>query len=160
MRANCLGALFLLAAGCAPNPVAIDVSFPSADTFLFSESGQLLVYDVDPMTGLGDCPQILEDIANNEFGTPLLDSGRQPICAFRDGGVGFDDVIPGPKAFVVLAYDDANTLLLSGCRVGEAYEGAPVIEVDVFPTNEYTSATAGQMLTCGNADDKCARGCR
>ena len=155
-----LGLLALLAAGCAPTPVTVDVTFPSTETFLFSEQGQLLVYDVGADGGLGSCPQILEDIANNDFGAPLLDSGRRPICEFRDGGVGFDDVIPGPKAFVVLTFDDANTILLSGCRIGEAYEGALSIEVDLFPTDDYASATMGTTLMCGTADDKCARGCR
>ncbi len=155
-----LSVLALLAAGCAPNPVTIDVTFPSTQTFLFSELGRLLVYQVDADGGLGSCPQILEDIGNSEFGMPVLDSDLHPICDFRDGGVGFDDVIPGPMAFVVLAYDDANTLLLSGCRIGEAYDGAEPIEVDLFPTADYAGAILGTMLTCGSADDKCARGCR
>lgn len=158
MRAARWGPLALLAAGCAPNPVTIDVTFPSTETFLHSEQGQLLVYDVSLEAGLGDCPRILEDIGNNDFGMPLLDSDRRPICDFRDGGVGFDDVTPGPKAFVVLAFDAANTLLLSGCRIGEAYEGAAPIEVDIFPTSAY-AAVATVLLTCGNADEKCARGC-
>ena len=156
---SALAALFLLA-GCGPNPVTIDVVFPSTETFLHSEQAQLLVYEAGEDGGLGSCPQILEDIANNDLGDPILDSERVPVCDLRNGGVGFDDVPQGPKAFVVLAFDDANTLLLSGCRIGEAYEGAMPIEVDVFPSDEYASTIMGTTLTCGTAEDKCTRGCR
>ena len=55
----------LLAAGCGPNPVRVDIGFPSTETFLFSEQGELLVYDVAEASdggGLGVCPLILEAI--------------------------------------------------------------------------------------------------
>jgi len=154
-----LGALVV---GCGPTPVTVDVSFPSTETFLFSEQGQLLVYDLAQGPdggGLGDCPLLIEGIEGGALGDPILDSGRVPICSFRGGGVGFDDVPPGPKAYVMISYDEANTVLLAGYRVAEAYEGAPPIQVDVYPTGDYASATAGKTLSCRNADDKCPRGC-
>lgn len=163
MRPTSLVLTALLAMGCGPTPVRVDVGFPSTETFLFSEQGQLLVYDVAQASdggGLGDCPLILENIEGGTLGDPVLDSGRLPICSFRNGGVGFGDVAAGPKAFVMLAYDEANTLLLLGCVIGEAYDGADALALDVYPTDDYAGAIMGDVLTCGNEDDKCTRGCR
>lgn len=158
MRRSWLSALMMLACGCAPTPVEVDVRFPREENFLFSEFAQLLVYEVDPETGLGDCPTILEQIEGTGIGDPILTTERVPVCQLRSGDVRFDDVPPGPHAFVVLAFDDADGLLLDGCRVAEAYVDAPPIEVSLFPTVEYTPATSTRTLTCGSAADKCAPG--
>ena len=158
MRAA-LGALFVLAGGCAPTPVDVQVGFPSLETFLYSDFGRLVVYELDP-EGLGSCPAILDGIEAGNFGSVELDSGWQPICNFRDGGVQLPHVAPGPHAYVVIARDEANRILLSGCRVAEAYEGAPTVMLELYPTAEYAGATAGQPLTCGSAEVKCSGGCR
>lgn len=149
----------VVAVGCAPIPVEVDVTFPREENFLFTDFGQLFIYDVDPVTGLGDCPALLEQI-RRDVGTPILSTDRTQICDFRDGGVNFGDVPPGPHAYVVVATNDADTMLLSGCTVAEAYEGAPPVEIRLFPTPGYADATRDQTLTCGNAADKCAGGCR
>ncbi len=147
--------------GCAPSPVDVQVGFPSLETFLYSDSGRLLVYEVDAQSGLGDCPFLLDSVARGEIGEPVLDSDWRPICEFRSGGgVSFADVPPGPHAYVVEARSQSNTILLSGCRVAEAYEGAPTVEVELFPTADYEDATSGVTLSCGSQADKCERGCR
>ncbi len=159
MRAA-LGALFMLVAGCAPTPVDVQVGFPSLETFLYSDFGRLVVYELDPQEGLGSCPAILDGIEAGDFGSVELDSGWQPICTFRNGGVQLPHVPQGPHAYVVVARDEANTILLSGCRVAEAYEGAPAVMLELYPTAEYADATEGRPLSCGSAEEKCSGGCR
>lgn len=157
----CAGVLGLvLGAGCAPNPVDVELVFPREQNFLFTDFARLLVYEVDPVTGLGDCPALLERINAGNFGEPALDSGSVAICNFRDGSVSFGDVPPGPHAYVVLAQDDTNAVLLTGCTLAEAYEDAPAVSVPLYPTLGYEEATAGRTLTCGNAEQKCSGGCR
>lgn len=158
MRAALL--TLVLATGCAPTPVDVQVGFPSLETFLYSDFGRLVVYELDPQDGLGSCPAILDGIEAGDFGSVELDSDWQPICAFRDGGVQLPHVPPGPHAYVVVTRDEANTILLSGCRVAEAYEGAPSVTLELYPTVDYAGATAGQPLTCGSAEEKCGGGCR
>jgi hypothetical protein len=152
--------LAILLAACAPTPVEVDLAFPREENFLYSDFGRLLVYTVDPEMGLDVCPALLERINAGNFGEPLFDSDRQPICAFTDGGVVFGDMPPGPHAYIALASDEGNRVLLTGCRVAEVYADAPQIEVFMYPTLDYTSAIAGRALTCGDAAAKCAGGCR
>ena len=151
-------AIVLVAAGCAPTPVEVDVTFPREENFLFTDFGQLLVYEVDATDGLGDCPALLEQVESTGLGEPVLMTERLPICQFRAGGVNFGDMPPGPHAYIVLAFDDADAVLLSGCTVAEAYESAPAVEVSLFPTAAYVSATERRVLTCASAEDKCGEG--
>jgi hypothetical protein len=154
-------AIALFVTACAPTPVEVDLRFPSLDTFLYADAGRLLVYEVEPdQTGLGRCPALIDGAASSVFGTPTLDTDWRPICDFRDGGARFDSVPPGPHAYVMVARDEMNVVLLTGCAVGEAYEEAPAIELDLYPTDAYASATNGRVLTCSSEMDKCARGCR
>jgi len=159
MRRGLWGALALvLVVGCAPTPVEVDVRFPREENFLFTDFGQLLVFTIDANEGLGDCPALLEQVESSGIGMPALQTGRRPICEFRAGGVSFDDVPPGPHAYVMLAFDDSDNLILDGCTVAEAYVDAPPVQVQLFPTSDYASSTAGRTLTCSSADDKCAPG--
>lgn len=142
--------------GCAPAPVDVELSFPSRETFLYSEFGRLRVYEVDLDMADTDCPAILDDIMATE---PVLDSDWTQICEFRAGTVGFSDVPPGPHAYVVQVRDPMNNVILEGCRVAEAYEGAPTVQVQMYPTTEYDDATLGVPLTCATEEDKCRGGC-
>lgn len=156
-----LALLTLALAGCAPTPVDVQIGFPSTETFLYSEFGRLFVYELDAETGLGECPTLLEAVGRGALGDPVLDSSWQPICSFRSGGVSFAHVPPGPHAYVAVARDQSNTILLSGCRIAEAYEGAPPVQLELFPTSAYARAVDGVTLTCGSVEDKCTRGgCR
>lgn len=154
--------LAILLAACGPTPVEVDLAFPREENFLYSDFGRLLVYTVDPDAdaGLGVCPALLEQVNAGSFGEPIFDSDPQPICAFTNGGIAFDDMPAGPHAYVALASDEGNRVLLTGCRVAEVYADAPQVEVFMYPTLEYTSAIQGRTLTCGDAAAKCAAGCR
>lgn len=148
-----------LATACAPSPVEVDLSFPSRDTFLYSDFARLRVYEVDFEMTTEDCPVILDRLDGGEMGEPVLDSDWLPVCEFRAGGVSFGDVPPGPHAYVVHARDSANQVILTGCRVAEVYEDAPSVEVQMFPTGDYEDATSGRELTCTTEEDKCRGGC-
>lgn len=159
-RAGWLAATLLLGVGCAPTPVEVDLRFPNERSFLLSDRGRLLVYEVDPETGLGDCPALVEAAVQGEVGEPTLDSTEQDICEFHDPGVGFDDMPPGPHAFVVFTQrDDPSATLLAGCRIAEAYVDAPPIEITMFPTPMYTDATDGLTSTC-TLESKCNGSCQ
>lgn len=144
-----------LALGCAPAPVEVELAFPSLETFLFSDFGRLAVYDLED-DELGRCPAILDRIATGQFDEPELDTSWIPICAFRNGATRFPHVAPGPHAYVAVARDDANTILLSGCRVAEVYEGAPVVEVDLFPSAAYAGAVERRTVPWSSEEGKCA----
>jgi hypothetical protein len=160
-------AIFLLAtlfttmlSGCGLTPVTVDTRFPSSETFLYSEFGRLVVYELED-DGLGRCPELVDATANAMFGEPTLDSDWQPICNFQNGDVTFDDVPPGPHAYVILSRDERNVVILAGCSVAEAYESAPAVRVDLYPTDNYGAevAAVGEP-SCSNADTRCSGGCR
>ncbi len=160
-RLLCLpaGVLALALSGCAPTPVDVEMSYPSRDTFLFSDFGRMLVYEVELDDPAQNCPALIDGIVAGEFGAPIFDSDWTSVCDFREGGVGLDSVPPGPHAYVGITRDESNNLLLAGCRIAEAYEGAPAVEVRLFPTPTYHDATEGRALSCTNEEDKCLTGC-
>lgn len=160
MRRATLSALVAsMTLGCAPTPVEVDLAFPSRDTFLYSEFARLLVYEVDLESPESDCPALIEGLMDDQVGDPILDTDFTEICGFRDPGVSFDSIPPGPHAYVVVARDDSSTILLTGCTVAEAFEGAPPVRVRMFPTTEYEGATSGRALSCANEEQKCRSGC-
>lgn len=144
---------------CAPTPVEVDLTFPSRDTFLYADFGRLLIYEVDLEASDDGCPARLEELSTGGLGTPIYDSDWAPICDFRSGVIQFGAIPPGPHAYAALARDNANNLLLTGCTVAEAYEGAPSVPVRLFPTPAYEEMTRGRTLSCTNEDDKCTGGC-
>lgn len=153
-------AFVLLLAGCGNAPVDLDLQFPSEQAFLLSDFGRLLVYELDPETGLGDCPALLEAAVAGDVGEPTMDSGQLPVCDFREPGVGFDDFPPGPHAFLVLSLrDNPQATLLAGCRVAEAYAEAPSVEVTMYPTRMYEDAVGGETSSC-TVESKCNGSCQ
>jgi hypothetical protein len=153
VKARLVG-LALIASACAPAPVDIALSFPSEPTFLFSQFARLTVHPLAPGE-LGECPALLDAAMSGDDGMPALDSGRQPVCNFRNRLVRFGSVPAGPNAYVVMVFDQSNTTLLSGCRVAEAYDGAPRVIVSLYPTDNYATATAGQTPPFANEMAKC-----
>lgn len=152
--------LALVLAGCGNAPVDLELRFPTEQAFLLSDFGRLLVYEVDPEVGLGDCPALLEAAVAGEAGAPVFDSGQLPICDFRDPGVGFDDFPPGPHAFVVLSsIDDPQATLLAGCRIAEAYAEAPAVPITMFPTRDYQDSVGGMTSNC-TEESKCNGSCQ
>lgn len=145
----------LLAPGCAPTPVDIELVFPSQETFLFAEFAELTVHALEP-TDLGACPRLLDEALAGSGSAPVLDAGAESVCRYRSGAVRFDSIPAGPHGYVVLVRDASNRVLLTGCRVAEAYEGAPAIDIALFPTATYSMVTSGMTPPFPNEDAKCA----
>lgn len=123
---------------CRPDPVPVELEFPSTETFLYSELGQLTVFGIT-IGELGDCPRLVEEaLSGSSSRAPLIDTGERSICGFCNGGVSYDDVDEGPRAFVMVVRDASNTPLLTGCTTGEIYEDAPPIVINLFITPEYS----------------------
>src|SRR5690606_22391917 len=158
-RPLAIALVLALATACAPTPVEVNLTFPSRDTFLYADFGRLLIYEVELEASADGCPALLERLSTGGIGTPVYDSDWAPICDFRSGAIQFGDIPPGPHAYAALARDNANNLLLTGCTVAEAYEGAPRVPVRLFPTTTYEEMTRGRTLSCTTEDDKCAGGC-
>jgi hypothetical protein len=151
-------AALAVAVGCGSEPVTLELNFPSQETFLYSEQAEVLAFPVGA-SGLGECPRLLAEVsAGSPSETAAVETGAQPVCRFRSGGVTVDSVEEGPHAWVAVVEDGANTPLLRGCTIAEVYADAPRIVIHLFMTDEYrTAATA--PLACASVEDKCASGC-
>jgi len=146
--------------GCRPDPVPIELEFPSTETFLYSDLGQLMVFGLTQET-LGDCPRLVDEVlAGSASDPPILDTGERSICGFCNGGVSYDDVAEGARAFVMVARDDANTPLLTGCTVGEVYNDAPTIVINLFVTDEYAGVAAAGAPLFTDPSVKCRGECQ
>ena len=149
------GLLLALCAGCGADPVAVELNFPSQETFLQSDFARVRVFDLAP-DGLGDCPALLAAATVGTDGPtpPSHDSNNVDVCdAF--GGIAFDEIGEGPKAFVATT-SASNMVILAGCTVGEVYADAPTIVVHLEMTSAYTTTPSD----CTSVADKCERGCR
>lgn len=145
---------------CRPDPVPIELEFPSTDTFLYSELGQLTVFSVT-RGELGECPSLVEEsLAGSLTRTPVIDTGERSICGFCNGGASYDDVAEGPRAFVMVVRDASNTPLLAGCTMGEVYEEAPSIVINLFITPEYSAVAAAGPPPFSDPIRKCGGECQ
>lgn len=142
----------LTCVGCANEPVTVELNFPSHETFLHTDIGRVMVFDIDART-LGDCPELIAD-ATAGSASPALDSGNVLVCDLFDGGVQFDEIGEGPKAFVGVASNASNVPLLTGCTVGEIYADSPRIVISLSPTAQYTT-TVGDTPAHASVTDKC-----
>lgn len=150
-----LAAWVAFGAGCGADHVAVELNFPSQETFFNSDFARVRVFDLAP-DALGDCPSLVASaIAGTGERAPSQDSNNVDVCDAYDGIV-FDEIGEGPKAFVVTA-SASNTVILAGCTVGEVYPDAPTIVVHLAMTSAYTSASTPS--SCTSIADKCERGC-
>ena len=147
----------LSAAACSPDPVVVDLNFPSQETFLQSQFARVQVFDLQ-QDELGRCPALVgEAISGATADAPAHDSDNVDVCdAF--GGIAFDDIGDGPKAFVVTTAA-MNEVILAGCTVAEVYRDAPTVVVHLGMTPRYAIAVTGTS-PCMSIADKCERGCR
>jgi len=142
-----------LLAGCANEPVTVELGFPSQETFLHSEIARVMVFDLGS-DALGTCPELVSDAISGS-GSPALDSGNVLVCDLFDGGVQFDEIGEGPKAFVAIASNASNDPLLGGCTVAEIYADAPRVVVSLYPTSEYESGGVPDMPSYSSVAEKC-----
>lgn len=153
-----LVALVVAAGGCANEPVTVELGFPSQETFLQTEIARVMVFDLGSGS-LGDCPSLVTE-ATRGSASPGLDSGNVLVCDLFDGGVQFDEIGEGPKAFVAVASNASNVPLLSGCTVAEIYADAPRVVVSLAPTPEYNPTNVTGPAPYASIADKCPRGGR
>lgn len=157
LAAGCLP-LFLLA-GCGSDATIMELNFPSPETFFYSSTARVVVYDVTPAE-IGLCPTLTRQSLRGTTSRPLVrDTGDVPVCDYRDGGVSFSGISEGPKAFVAVV-SAGNRQILMGCTMAEVYDEAPTITIRLYMTNQYEDAVdAIGPLDCGSIEDKCERGC-
>ncbi len=154
---GCL-ALGAAVAGCAGDPVPIELNFPSVETVLQSDYARVAVFDLDGGS-LGDCPTLVaQAVAGTEERRPAFDSGGVEVCDALGGGIVFEEIGDGPKAFVATT-SKSNAVVLAGCTVAEVYGGAPDVVVHLAVTSRYYDVV-GTPSACTSVADKCERGCR
>ncbi len=139
--------------GCAPDAVVIESRFPTPSAFMQTTSGRLRIF---PLTAeqLGVCPDLLDDLQGSSFAIePIYDSERQESCWFR-AGTRLPELGAGPRAYVVEMRSESNTLILQGCAVGEIYEGAGTIRIELSPTDDYDPA----ITVPGTPEGRCGGG--
>jgi hypothetical protein len=147
------------AAGCRPDPVPIELEFPSTETFLYSELGQLAAYPVSSFA-LGMCSLLVEETLGGSVSeTPAYDTGSRSICSFCNGGVAWEDVGEGPMAFVMVTRNDSNALLLAGCTMAEVYEGAGPVVINLYMTPGYDEVAAAGPPEFADPIRKCGEAC-
>jgi hypothetical protein len=154
-------ALFVLAisaalSSCASPTVSLSIGFPSQEAFLVTTQIDLHIVPIDG--DLDQCPVLLAAAVQGTL-DPMRDSssslGLVP-CDVRSG-IALPDPGGGAHAFIVIG-KASNQAILGGCSVGEAYPGAPAIDVDLYPTDTMTYATAvtaAHLAPGSTADQRC-----
>jgi hypothetical protein len=141
-------------AGCASPTVSLSIGFPSQEAFLVTTSLDL---EIVPLGGnLDQCATLLNDAVQGvDVGASSSSLGLVP-CEVR-AGAQLPDPGDGGHAFIVIGRA-TNGVILGGCSVGEAYPGAPPIQVDLFPTtttNYAAAVTAAHLAPGSTADQRC-----
>lgn len=139
----------LLASSCAPAAVIVEMNFPTTAAFNHSEQGRLRIFRLQP-DELGACPRLLDGLPTANFPSEIelaFDSELTSVCAFQ-GGAGVPELEQGPHAYVVEMRSASNDLILTGCRIGEVYAGAPNVRVELHPTDQYPT-TEAPASRCG-----------
>lgn len=147
----------LVMCACADPVVEIQLSFPSEDAFLRSNTASLDIFSGDTA---GACDALL---ANPNVAPPGAEaaaaSGVLDVCAFDkegDGGVVFEKLPLGKHAFFAQVYSGSNDVILRGCTIQEV---AATREEDPTPVVISMAKTSAFVdddeLTCANAQDKC-----
>ena len=140
--------------GCAPDPVRVEVIFPSEETFLVTQLVRIRAFEADP-NDLGLCPTLVNEVVTGTPREAVINGPPLRACTVREGGFSVEDVPPGPLAWVATA-ETVSTRLLAGCTVAEVYADAPTIDIDLFMTSDYP---VGATPMCLSVEDKCVRGC-
>ena len=151
------------------HPMRLEIAFPHEDSFLYSSTADVLVFEITEEERGYICP-VLHNLVIRGIGDPRpadLESGHVPICDLRDPdsqlggeeGVSFSDIQEGVRAFFVATYDVNDTVLVAGCVVGDVVmsdEPISPIVIRLAETSSYSNAISRlPELKCGDIDDKC-----
>jgi len=128
----------MLAAGCGPQQVPLEVRFPSTETFLVSRAMRVRIYDLSEG---GNCPSLVTAVAGGRDpeGVALFESTDLTPCAVR-AGASLPDTGAGLRGFLVEGLDrTGNQTIVAGCTEAEVFTGAS-LQVSVYPTVRYDDA--------------------
>jgi hypothetical protein len=109
-----LGAVALGA--CTPEPIVLEINFPSEPAFLVTRSVQVHVVSASASDPCGEARRSV--IAGSEPAGLLGRVAQTPVCDVR-AGIPVPVLGSGPLAYVVTALNDTNTVLFSGCQVAD-----------------------------------------
>lgn len=142
--------------GCTPEATTLNFRFPSTESFLYSTNAQVLMFDISH-ADRGACASI-HRFALEHFGDwePSAEREQVNVCELRNGGVTFEDIGPGLRAFAAVIRDQNGEPLLSGCVTADTYPDAPEVDIWLYPTEEYGAniAAIGE-LRCDDEEQKC-----
>ena len=154
-----LALLPLLIASCGSDTVALELEFPSPDTFVRSETVRVFVVPLGEGQE-GTCPELLMQAELGPLETAVDDTGEVNICDFQAGASTVSEVGEGLRAYVAVAYSDAGQAYLTGCTVSDVYIDEPPLTVIMTPTAEYLGEyRAGDPSETCTPEMKCRGGC-
>mgnify|MGYP001816491179 CR=1 FL=1 len=148
-----------LVGGCYPEPTTLNLRFPTENSFLYADEAQVVRFNVRE-SELGICPSLVSQVNEGAGDREAIEDRTVSVCSLRDGGLEFEDIGDGKRAFVVVVRDQFSTALLTGCIITDTYVDAPEIALALALTEDYTDALEriGE-LQCTDIDEKCSRGC-
>ena len=158
--------IFLLATlalcSCADETESFELSFPSVEAFVASETAR--VFAVPLNDARGACRDLLFSV---ESVGPLgddasTDTGPIPVCEFRGGGVELPSVESGLVAYVATTTDTDGNVLLSGCTLRDVYTDADGVVITLSPTDAYREriGQAGYVPVGCSVEARCSGACR
>jgi len=147
----------VLAAGCGPQQIPLEVRFPSTETFLVSRAVRIRIYDLSEG---GNCPSLVTAVAGarDPEGTVLFESAGLTPCTVR-AGAAIPDTGAGLRAFLVEGLDqNGNQTIVAGCTEAEVFTGA-TLQVAVYPTVRYDDAYDADPPAAGETvESRCMGG--
>lgn len=147
--ANAAALVTCALAGCAPDPVVVELAFPTESAFVQSRQGRVIVFPLAE-DELGICPELLHQLEASRFPIePVFDSEPVDVCELR-AALRLPELAQGPHAYLVEVRNE-SAIILQGCAIGEVFTGAGTIRVDLHPTDVFVP-TSSEMT----AEAKCS----
>lgn len=151
--------LLLLLASCGSDTVAMELEFPSPETFVRSETVRVFVVPLEEGQE-GTCPELLMQAELGPLEAAVDDTGQVSICDFQAGASTVSEVGEGLRAYVAVAYGDAGQPYLTGCTVSDVYIDPAPLTVVMTPTLAYAQTyPAGSAASSCTPEMKCRGGC-
>lgn len=148
--------------GCTPDALAIELGFPSQETFVRSEVGRVIAIELDSDRHR-ECPALTMEAALGTLDEPpAAETGELPVCDFREGSATLDALEPGTQAFIAVIRSAAGQPLLTGCTVRDPFVQSDVLHLALTPTEDYRMLfpPGSAPPDCDTADEKCTGACR
>lgn len=135
-RASWLATCLLVgAASCGGETETLELSFPSVEAFVASDSARVFVVPTDATAGV--CERLLSAANRGTIADAEIDTGRIPVCDFRAGGVELPTIDEGLRAYVALATDAGGAVLLSGCALRDVHADSSEVRIVLTTTETY-----------------------